>query len=170
MLMELLIMEVAFEIIREASIRTPAPVGPTLGIVGTLILGQAIVSANIVSPILVIIVALTGISTFIVSNFALNYSFRILRFIYIFLGAFAGFLGISIGIFLHLVILTTTSSFGVPYLTPFSPVRKGIFKDDIVSSPIWKQEERPVFLKPKKLKRSPPISRMWNKKLKEEKK
>ena len=88
MLTELLIMEIAFEIIREASIRTPAPVGPTLGIVGTLILGQAIVSANIVSPILVIIVALTGISTFIVSNFALNYSFRILRFIYIFLRSF----------------------------------------------------------------------------------
>ncbi|MBR3888073.1 MAG: spore germination protein [Clostridia bacterium] len=88
MLTELLIMEIAFEIIREASIRTPAPVGPTLGIVGTLILGQAIVSANIVSPILVIIVALTGISTFIVSNFALNYSFRILRFLYIFLRSF----------------------------------------------------------------------------------
>ena len=88
MLIELLIMEVAFEIIREASIRTPAPVGPTLGIVGTLILGQAIVSANIVSPILVIIVALTGISTFAVPNFALNYSYRILRFIYIFLRFF----------------------------------------------------------------------------------
>lgn len=85
MLIELLIMEVAFEIIREASIRTPAPVGPTLGIVGTLILGQAIVTANIVSPILVIIVALTGISTFAVPNFSLNYSYRILRFIYIFL-------------------------------------------------------------------------------------
>ena len=85
MLIELLIMEMAFEIIREASIRTPAPVGPTLGIVGTLILGQAIVSANIVSPILVIIVALTGISTFAVPNFSLNYSYRILRFIYIFL-------------------------------------------------------------------------------------
>ena len=91
MLLELLIMEVAFEIIREASIRTPAPVGPTLGIVGTLILGQAIVSANIVSPILVIIVALTGISTFTVANFSLNYSFRILRFYYIFLGGFFGF-------------------------------------------------------------------------------
>ena len=88
MLIELLIMEVAFEIIREASIRTPAPVGPTLGIVGTLILGQAIVSANIVSPILVIIVALTGISTFAVPNFALNYSYRILRFMYIFLRFF----------------------------------------------------------------------------------
>lgn len=91
MLIELLIMEIAFEIIREASIRTPAPVGPTLGIVGTLILGQAIVTANVVSPILVIIVALTGISAFAVANFSLNYSFRILRFYYIFLGAFAGF-------------------------------------------------------------------------------
>lgn len=85
MLIELIIMEVAFEIIREASVRTPAPVGPTLGIVGTLILGQAIVNANIVSPILVIIVALTGISTFAVPNFSLNYSYRILRFLYIFL-------------------------------------------------------------------------------------
>ena len=91
MLMELLIMEIAFEIIREASIRTPAPVGPTLGIVGTLILGQAIVSANIVSPVLVIIVALTGISSFAVANYSLNYSYRILRFIYIFLGASMGF-------------------------------------------------------------------------------
>lgn len=92
MLLELLIMEIAFEIIREASIRTPAPVGPTLGIIGTLILGQAIVSANIVSPILIIIVALTGISTFIVSDFALNYSFRILRFVYIFLRSICRFL------------------------------------------------------------------------------
>lgn len=96
MLMELLIMEIAFEIIREASIRTPAPVGPTLGIVGTLILGQAIVSANIVSPVLVIIVALTGISAFAVANYSLNYSYRILRFIYIFLGASMGFFGISL--------------------------------------------------------------------------
>lgn len=96
MLMELLIMEIAFEIIREASIRTPAPVGPTLGIVGTLILGQAIVSANIVSPVLVIIVALTGISAFTVANYSLNYSYRILRFVYIFLGASMGFFGISL--------------------------------------------------------------------------
>ena len=97
MLLELLIMEIAFEIIREASIRTPAPVGPTLGIIGTLILGQAIVSANIVSPILIIIVALTGISTFIVSDFSLNYSFRILRFIYIFLRSICWFLWIIYG-------------------------------------------------------------------------
>lgn len=165
MLIELLIMEVAFEIIREASIRTPAPVGPTLGIVGTLILGQAIVSANIVSPILVIIVALTGISTFTVANFSLNYSFRILRFLYIFLGAFAGFFGIALGVFIHMCVLTTASSFGVPYLTPFAPFRKSVFKDDLLSSPLWKQEIRPVFLKPKKLNKEPKISRKWTKRM-----
>lgn len=161
MLAELLIMEIAFEIIREASIRTPAPVGPTLGIVGTLILGQAIVSANVVSPILVIIVALTGISTFAIANFALNYSFRILRFFYIFLGGTAGFFGIALGIFVHLTVLTTTTSFGVPYLTPFAPSRKGAFRDDIFISPLWKQEERPIFLKPKSRIREPKISRKW---------
>lgn len=161
MLVELLIMETAFEIIREASIRTPAPVGPTLGIVGTLILGQAIVSANIVSPILVIIVALTGISTFAIANFSLNYSFRIARFFYILLGGSFGFFGISLGLFIHLCLLSSTTSFGVPYLTPLSPIRKGFLKDDIFISPLWKQEKRPIFLKPKLMDKEPKISRKW---------
>lgn len=162
MLLELLIMEIFFEIIREASIRTPAPIGPTLGIVGTLILGQAIVSANVVSPILIIIVALTGISSFTIPNFSLSYSFRILRFIYIFLGAFAGFFGISIGIFAQICILSTTTSFGVPYLSPIAPLNtKELFTDNIISKPLWKQEYRPEFLKTKKIKREPPLSRKW---------
>ena len=161
MLIELLIMETAFEIIREASIRTPAPVGPTLGIVGTLILGQAIVSANIVSPILIIIVALTGISAFAIANLSLSYSFRIARFFYIFLGGILGFFGIALGIFSHAVILSNVSSFGVPYLTPFSPIRKGALKDDLFISPLWKQEKRPIFLRPKQKQREPKISRKW---------
>lgn len=111
MLIELLIMEVAFEIIREASIRTPAPVGPTLSIVGTLILGQAIVSANIVSPILVIIVALTGISTFAVPNFALNYSYRILRFIYILLRFFCWFFRHSFRYFYKFMFIINSTFF-----------------------------------------------------------
>ena len=164
MLIELLIMEVAFEIIREASIRTPAPVGPTLGIVGTLILGQAIVTANIVSPILVIIVALTGISTFAVPNFALNYSYRILRFIYIFLGSWSGFLGIAIGLFINMCLLSTAISFGVPYLTPYAPLRNSAVADDFFALPIWKQENRPSFLKVKEKKKEPKISMKWKSK------
>lgn len=110
---------------------------------------------------LVIIVALTGISTFAIANFALNYSFRILRFYYIFLGGFAGFFGIALGVFIHLTILSTATSFGVPYLTPFAPKRKGAFKDDIFITPLWKQENRPIFLKTKNISREPKISRKW---------
>lgn len=65
------------------------------------------------------------------------------------------------GVFIHLTILTTTTSFGVPYLTPFAPSRKGAFKDDIFISPLWKQEQRPIFLKPKNKIREPKISRKW---------
>ena len=164
LLLELLIMELAFEIIREASIRTPAPIGPTLGIVGTLILGQAIVSASVVSPILIIVVALTGISSFAVGNFSLNYTFRILRFMYIFLGAIGGYLGISVGIFIHLCTISTATSFGVPYLSPFIPVSKRLFSSDLIDVPIWKQEFRPKFLKPKVSRRQPKISRKWTSK------
>lgn len=159
--LELLLMEIAFEIIREASIRTPAPMGQTLGIVGTLILGQAIVSANVVSPILIIVVAMTGISSFAVANFSLSYSFRILRFLYIFLGAFGGFYAISIGLFIHLCLLSVTTSFGVPYFAPLTPLEKHVGRNNLASTPLWKQEYRPDFLKTKKQKRQPKISRRW---------
>lgn len=161
MFLELLLMEIAFEIIREASIRTPSPMGQTLGIVGTLILGQAIVSANVVSPILIIIVAMTGISSFAVANFSLSYSFRILRFIYIFLGAFGGFFAISIGLFIHLTMLSVTTSFSVPYFSPLTPFGKNKSRSNLASTPIWKQEYRSEFLKTKRVKREPKISRNW---------
>lgn len=161
MFLELLLMEIAFEIIREASIRTPSPMGQTLGIVGTLILGQAIVSANVVSPILIIIVAMTGISSFAVANFSLSYSFRILRFIYIFIGAFGGFFAIAIAVFIHLCLLSVTTSFGVPYFSPLVPLGKNLTRNDLITSPIWKQEYRPGFLRTKREKRQPKISRHW---------
>ena len=78
-LFEVLVMEFSFELIREASLRVPSPIGPTIGIVGALILGQAAVEANIVSPILIIIVALTGICSFAVPDFSLSFHFRIMR-------------------------------------------------------------------------------------------
>jgi len=98
-------MEFAFELIREAGLRVPSPIGPTLGIIGALILGQAAVAANIVSPILIIVVAVTGIGSFAIPNFSLGFSFRILRFAYVFLAAMAGFLGITFGLFVQSIIL-----------------------------------------------------------------
>ncbi len=80
---EILVMELAFELIREASIRVPSPVGQTIGIVGALILGQAAVEASVVSPILIIVVSLTAICSFTIPDFSLSYHFRVMRFVYI---------------------------------------------------------------------------------------
>ncbi len=121
-LVEILIMELAFEIIREAGVRVPSPLGSTVGIVGTLILGQAAVDASIVSPILVIIVAITAITSFAVLDFSFGFHLRIFRFAYTILGALAGFMGIAVGMFIHLLILCSLKSFGVPYLAPFAPM------------------------------------------------
>ncbi|MCX7710864.1 MAG: spore germination protein [Clostridia bacterium] len=158
---EILIMEVAFELIREAGIRIPGPIGPTLGIIGALILGQAAVAANIVSPILIIIVAVTGIGSFAIPNFSLAYAFRILRFAYILLGASAGFLGITTGLFLQGVWLTAAKSFGVPFMAPFAPKTSGGFSDEFLRPPFWKQETRPDYVNPRDTRKQPKISRVW---------
>ncbi len=160
-IVEILIMEISFELIREAGIRIPGTIGPTLGIIGALILGQAAVAASIVSPILIIVVAATGIGSFAIPSFAYAYSFRILRFGYIILGALAGFLGISLGLFLHGLTLVTSKSFGVPFMAPFAPRTAGGLGDVVFKEPIWKQERRPDYLNPKDEVRQPKISRGW---------
>lgn len=80
---EIILMEISFELIREAGLRVPSPMGTTIGIVGALILGEAAVNANIVSPILIIIVAITGICSFAIPDFSLSFSLRLWRFFYI---------------------------------------------------------------------------------------
>jgi len=158
---EILIMEISFELIREAGIRIPGPIGPTLGIIGALILGQAAVAANVVSPILIIIVAVTGIGSFAIPNFSLAFAFRVLRFFYIFLGATAGFLGITTGLYFQWMWLVSVKSFGVPFLAPFAPKTSGGFVDEIYRAPIWKMEERPDYVNPKDRRKQPRISRRW---------
>lgn len=158
---EILIMEFAFELIREAGIRIPGPIGPTLGIIGALILGQAAVAANIVSPILIIVVAVTGIGSFAIPSFGLGFAFRILRFGYIFLAAMAGFLGITFGLFIHGIWLCSAKSFGVPFMAPFGPKTNSGFVDQFLRGPIWTQEKRPDFLNVKDEEKQPKISRQW---------
>lgn len=160
-IVSILIMEIAFELIREAGIRIPGPIGPTLSIVGGLILGQAAVSANLVSPILIIIVAVTGIGSFSVPDFSLGYSFRALRFIYILLAGFFGLLGIALGVFIHFLLLINAKSFGVPFLAPFAPKTTGKRTNAILRTPLWKEEDRPDFINPQDVKQQPFISRGW---------
>lgn len=161
-IVEVLIMEVSFELIREAGIRIPGPIGPTLGIIGALILGQAAVAANIVSPILIIIVAVTGIGSFAIPNFSAGFAFRILRFAFILLAASAGFLGITTGIFLIALWFVNAKSFGVPYVSPFAPRTSGSFVENVLKAPVWKQEKRPDYMNVKKDKMQPKYSRAWD--------
>jgi len=165
-IVEILLMEVSFELIREAGIRVPGPIGPTLGIIGALILGQAAVAANIVSPILIIIVAVTGIGSFAIPNYSLGFTIRIMRFIFIFLGAIAGFLGITVGLFILGVWSTSLKSFGVPYTAPFGPKTKDEIRNTIFRAPEWKNENRPDYLSPKRVKKQDKFSMGWKTKIK----
>jgi len=160
-LVEIILMELSFELIREAGVRVPGPIGPTLGIIGALILGQAAVAANIVSPILIIIVAVTGIGSFALPNYSLAYSIRIMRFVFILLGSLAGFLGITLGLFLIGVWSTGLKSFGVPFMAPLGP---RIFKGNrniLFRAPEWKLEYRPDYLNAKKKRRQDKVSMGW---------
>jgi spore germination protein KA len=156
---EILVMEFAFELIREAGLRVPTPIGPTIGIVGALILGQAAVDANIVSPILIIVVAITAIASFAIPDFSFGFHCRVSRFIYVLLGYFLGFLGIGICLFVHALILADLKSFGYSYLQPYIPVTKdykGLFL-----SPSWKREHRADFLNTKRPKKQADTSMTW---------
>ena len=160
-LVEILLMELSFELIREAGLRVPGPIGPTLGIIGALILGQAAVAANIVSPILIIIVAVTGIGSFAIPTYSLAYSIRILRFAFIFLGVLAGFLGITMGLFIAGSWSTALKSFGVPFMAPLGPRTSNKFKNVIFKAPEWKMENRPDYLNTKKKKMQDKYSMQW---------
>ena len=154
-------MELSFELIREAGLRVPSPIGPTIGIVGALVLGEAAVNANIVSPILIIIVAITGICSFSVPDFSLSFSLRLWRFFYIAAGYALGFIGIGFGLFINFILLLNLYSFGVPYFSPYMPVSSHESELSFFISPIWKREKRSDFLNTKRNKSQDKISRKW---------
>lgn len=150
---EILFMEIIFEILREAGIRIPTALGPTIGIVGALILGQAAVDANIVSPILVIVVALTGLASFAIPDISLNIAVRILRFGLLVVANFAGLFGIALVAVYIIAYLSSLKSFGVPFFAPIAPHMPSS-KDTFFRPPVWKQWLRPSYVSPGKKQRS----------------
>lgn len=128
-LIEALILEIIMELIRESSIRLPQSVGQTIGIVGGLVIGDAIVSAGLVSNLMVIVVALTAISSYVVPSVELNSTIRMLRFPFMVLASMFGFLGIVVGIVILLIHLLNLTSLKQPYFSPIIPFQpKAIFK------------------------------------------
>ena len=165
-IVELLLMDLSFEMIREAGLRMPGPIGSTLGIVGGLILGQAAVSAKIVSPIMIIVIAITGIGSFATADYSLSWSFRVMRLMFIALASIMGFYGIAIGIFIYSLALGAQKSFGVPVIEPTPKINSRSMANAIFVNPIWRREKRPGFLYTKDDKQEPKISRSWKNKKK----
>lgn len=160
-LVELLLMDISFELIREAGIRMPNPIGSTLGIVGGLILGQAAVSAKIVSPIMIIIIATTGIGSFATPDYALSWTYRILRLIFVILASLLGYYGIAVGIVVYSLYIGAQKSFGVPFIAPMPQNNSKSMSNPLFVNAVWRQEKRPDYLKTKNSNEEPKISRKW---------
>lgn len=159
-MVEMLLMEFAFELIREAGIRVPGVIGGTIGIVGGLILGQAAVSANLISPLTIIVIAMTGISSFAIPDFSFSFGIRIVRVLLIVLAGCYGFFGMGIGIVAAVGLTCAQKNFGVGEFSPVSPrtKTKSFF---VYNPPPWKKEYRPDEVNPARLKNQPRISRRW---------
>lgn len=125
--------------------------------------GQATVDAKLVSPILILIVAITGISSFATPNYSLALSFRLIRFGYILLASIGGFLGILFGVIIHFILLTTVYTFGIPYFVSYNKYEVKPFRDGIFLSPPCLNSFRPPFLNQLDKIKSPKISRKWDK-------
>lgn len=148
-LIEALIMEISIEILREAGLRLPKPIGPAMGIVGGLIIGQAAVEAGIVSPILVIVVAVTAISSFSMPMYSAGITLRLLRFGAMFFAATFGLYGVILFFLLLSSHLIKLKSFGVPYLSLAVPHKLSDWKDFVFRMPLQFLTGRPTMLKPK---------------------
>lgn len=149
---EMLIMEFLFELLREAGIRLPGPLGNTIGVVGGLIVGQSAVEAGIVSTIVVIVVALTAIASFAIPNEEFASVFRLLKFFIILTSAVFGLYGFILGLLIVAIHLSELKSFGVPYMMPVvagSADGMQSKQDFVVRSPIKVMKKRPIWAKGK---------------------
>jgi len=145
---EVLLMELSFELLREAGVRLPGAMGNTIGIVGGLIIGQAAVEANLVSPIVVIVVAFTALSSFAIPNEELATSFRILKFYMIALSAWLGLFGFLASALSILIHLAKLRSFGIPYLMPYVGAELNGYEDErdaLVRYPLFLMRRRPIY-------------------------
>jgi len=135
---EVLLMEVTFELLREAGIRMPRVIGQAISIVGALVLGQAAVEAGIISAVIIIIVSITAIASFTIPNYSMANAARVIRFVMIFISSLFGLVGVFWGTIALILELCRLKSIGVPYMMPIAPKAKTATKDTILRYPIWK--------------------------------
>ncbi len=143
---EIFVMELTFEIMREAGVRMPRAVGQTVSIVGALVIGQAAVEAGLVSNVLVIIVAFTAIASFVTPIYNFSISTRLLRFVLILFAAIFGLYGVLLFLVAMVIHLASLRSFSVPYLAGVAPFTIENQDDIFVRIPAWANRKRPTYL------------------------
>ncbi|MEW6448562.1 MAG: spore germination protein [Bacillota bacterium] len=141
--LEALVMEATFELLREAGVRLPRPIGQAVSIVGALVIGDAAITAKVVSPLMVIVVATAGIASFATPSYELAIPMRLLRFPLIAAGGVLGLFGVTAGLLAIMIHLAGLRSFGQPYLAPLAPLKFTGLKDVLVRLPVWAMRTRP---------------------------
>ncbi len=153
---EILIMELLFEILREAGIRLPATIGPAISIVGALVLGEAAIRAGMVSPAVVIVIAMTAIAGFTTPIYSMSIAFRLTRFAFTILAAILGLFGIQFGLLLLIIHLCSLRTFGIPYMVPLAPFITEDMKDNVFRLWTWARSTRPKLTGKREPFRQPP--------------
>ena len=154
-------MEIAFEMLREAEVRIPTKVGPIVSIVGGLILGELAVEANLICSFTMIIVGFTGICMYALPNYYSTYGLRNFRYILIILAFINGYLALSFGVLIFLLVLADTFSIGTRLLPSFYIDKKRNIIEQVFTEPAWKREFRPYYVKPIDKFAQGKISRRW---------
>ncbi|REJ29331.1 MAG: spore germination protein [Caldibacillus debilis] len=153
-IVEVVLMELTFEILREAGLRLPKTIGQAVSIVGALVIGQAAVQAGLVSPMMVIVVAVTGIASFATPSFSIAISARLIRFALMIISSIIGIYGIIIGVMFITIHLCSLRSFGVPYMAPFAPLIVKNLGDTVIRMPAWKKDIRPKLISQNNIERT----------------
>lgn len=141
----ILIMGLTIEFIREGGLRLPGKIGQTLSVVGGIIIGDAALQAKIIAPTTLLVVGFTTVATFVIPNYEMALSIRLLSYPILILGNFTGMYGVIIGCFFILCYLCSLDSFGIPYFY----FRRRDFKDTIIRNALWKMDERPQIFQTK---------------------
>lgn len=145
-ILEALVMQITLEILKEASIRLPSPISQTIGIVGGLVIGTAVVEAHLISNTMIVVIGLTAIASFVTPLSEFGTSLRILGFPMMIAASLFGFVGIIFMLMVIVMHLCKLETFGEPYFYPFTKFRPRPLQDALLRLPEWKRHIKPGFL------------------------
>lgn len=145
---EAIAMQIILELLKEASIRLPTPIAQTIGIVGGLVIGTAVVDAHIVSNMMIVVIGFTAIASFVAPINEMGTSARLLGFPTMIAASLFGFFGIVFVLMLIFMHLSKLDTFGTPYFSPLAPFKKNDIKDSFIRLPLWKLNTRPTDARP----------------------